>query len=413
MSHLIVVGGGAAGMMAAIIAARNGNEVSLYEKNEKLGKKVFITGKGRCNVTNACAGEDFFENVISNPKFLYSSFYTFDNQSVVNFFETLGCPLKTERGERVFPVSDHSSDIIKALSNELDKNHVKVHLHQKVEAIIVEANAVKGIRLSDGKTLEADGVVLATGGVSYPLTGSDGDGLRMAEETGHSVTKLKPALVPFTLKEDFYKELQGLALKNAGARLEYQGKIIYSGFGEMLFTHFGISGPLILSASSFYSKKIKNEKDEMKLILDLKPALTMEQLDKRVLRDFEENKNKHFKNAVSGLFPLKLIPIMIQKSGIDPEKPVYDISREERKQFVSLIKNWEMTVTGTRGFREAIITQGGVSIKEINPSTMESKKVKNLFFAGEMIDLDALTGGFNLQIAWSTGYLAGESVHKV
>jgi len=413
MSHLIVVGGGAAGMMAAIIAARNGNEVSLYEKNEKLGKKVFITGKGRCNVTNACAGEDFFENVISNPKFLYSSFYTFDNQSVVNFFETLGCPLKTERGERVFPISDHSSDIIKALSNELDKNNVKVHLHQKVDAIIVEADIVKGIKLSDGKTLEADSVVLATGGVSYPLTGSDGDGLRMAEETGHSVTKLKPALVPFTLKEDFYKELQGLALKNAGARLEYQGKVIYSGFGEMLFTHFGISGPLILSASSFYSKKIKDEKDEMKLILDLKPALTMEQLDKRVLRDFEENKNKHFKNAVSGLFPLKLIPIMIQKSGIDPEKPVYDISREERKQFVSLIKNWEMTVTGTRGFREAIITQGGVSIKEINPSTMESKKVKNLYFAGEMIDLDALTGGFNLQIAWSTGYLAGDSVDKV
>lgn len=413
MSHLIIVGGGAAGMMAAIIAARNGNEVSLYEKNEKLGKKVFITGKGRCNVTNACAGEDFFENVISNPKFLYSSFYTFDNQSVVNFFETLGCPLKTERGERVFPISDHSSDIIKALSNELDKNNVKVHLHQKVDAIIVEADIVKGIKLSDGKTLEADSVVLATGGVSYPLTGSDGDGLRMAEETGHSVTKLKPALVPFTLKEDFYKELQGLALKNAGARLEYQGKVIYSGFGEMLFTHFGISGPLILSASSFYSKKIKDEKDEMKLILDLKPALTMEQLDKRVLRDFEENKNKHFKNAVSGLFPLKLIPIMIQKSGIDPEKPVYDISREERKQFVSLIKNWEMTVTGTRGFREAIITQGGVSIKEINPSTMESKKVKNLYFAGEMIDLDALTGGFNLQIAWSTGYLAGDSVDKV
>lgn len=413
MSIVIVVGGGAAGMLAAITAADHAAKVILLEKNEKLGKKVFITGKGRCNVTNACEAETFFENVISNPKFLYSSFYAFDNRSVMDFFEKAGCPLKTERGERVFPVSDHSSDVIRTLATVLTQKKVEIRLNTKVESLMIKNETITGVKLADGSKVQADAVILATGGISYPLTGSEGDGIRMASESGHTVTEMKPALVPFMLKESFYQELQGLALKNAGAKLTYKGKVIYEGFGEMLFTHFGISGPLILSASSTYSKKIKNSNDEMMLTLDLKPALTMEQLDKRILRDFEENRNKQFKNAIAGLFPLKLIPVMIKESGIDPEKPVYQISREERKEFGHLIKNWNMTITGTRSFREAIITQGGVSVKDINPSTMESKRIKNLFFAGEMIDVDALTGGFNLQIAWSTGHLAGESTYKV
>ena len=445
MSHIVIVGGGAAGMLAALLAAKNGNKVSLYEQNEKLGKKVYITGKGRCNVTNACDAETFFENVMTNPKFLYSSFYSFDNQAVMRLFEESGCALKTERGERVFPVTDHSSDVIRTLEQELKKNYVEIYLNKKIEAVLTKeveekkeieeqkegneqkdgneqkerneqkelTQQISGIKLSNGEIVKADTVILATGGVSYPLTGADGSGLKIAQTLGHTVTNLKPALVPFTLKDSFYKELQGLALKNVGATLVYQNRVIYTGFGEMLFTHFGISGPLILSASSYYAKKKKNHQDEMQLVLDLKPALTEEQLDKRVLRDFEEHKNKQFKNAIAGLFPIKLIPIMLQKSGIDPEKPVFDISKEERKHFVKMIKHWEMTVTGTRGFNEAIITQGGISVKEINPSTMESKIIKNLFFAGEMIDVDALTGGFNLQIAWSTGYLAGESVNKV
>ncbi len=400
-------------MLAAITAADHAAKVILLEKNEKLGKKVFITGKGRCNVTNACEAETFFENVISNPKFLYSSFYAFDNHAVMDFFEKAGCPLKTERGERVFPVSDHSSDVIRTLATVLTQKKVEIRLNTKVESLLIKNETVTGVKLADGSKVQADAVILATGGISYPLTGSEGDGIRIAGETGHTVTEMKPALVPFMLKESFYQELQGLALKNAGAKLTYKGKVIYEGFGEMLFTHFGISGPLILSASSTYSKKIKNSNDEMILTLDLKPALTMEQLDKRILRDFEENRNKQFKNAIAGLFPLKLIPVMIKESGIDPEKPVYQISREERKEFGHLIKNWNMTITGTRSFREAIITQGGVSVKDINPSTMESKRIKNLFFAGVMIDVDALTGGFNLQIAWSTGHLAGESTYKV
>lgn len=400
-------------MLAAITAADHAAKVILLEKNEKLGKKVFITGKGRCNVTNACEAETFFENVISNPKFLYSSFYAFDNHAVMDFFEKAGCPLKTERGERVFPVSDHSSDVIRTLATVLTQKKVEIRLNTKVESLLIKNETVTGVKLADGSKVQADAVILATGGISYPLTGSEGDGIRIAGETGHTVTEMKPALVPFMLKESFYQELQGLALKNAGAKLTYKGKVIYEGFGEMLFTHFGISGPLILSASSTYSKKIKNSNDEMMLTMDLKPALTMEQLDKRILRDFEENRNKQFKNAIAGLFPLKLIPVMIKESGIDPEKPVYQISREERKEFGHLIKNWNMTITGTRSFREAIITQGGVSVKDINPSTMESKRIKNLFFAGEMIDVDALTGGFNLQIAWSTGHLAGESTYKV
>lgn len=432
MKRVIVIGGGAAGMMAAYAAARavkavsNGEncqkgrgseerEVFLLEQNEKLGKKVFITGKGRCNVTNACETEELFCNVVSNEKFMYSAFYGFDNRAVMDFFEKAGCPLKTERGDRVFPVSDHSSDIIAALSGKLKEEKVCIRLHTKVKTVLTEGDKVRGVLLEDGTMIEAAAVIVATGGVSYPSTGSAGDGYRFAKETGHKVIPPLPALIPFTVKEEWCKKLQGLSLKNVSVTLKEGKKELYSGFGEMLFTHFGVSGPLILSAGSMYSKSLRNTKDsgtKTQLFIDLKPALSAEQLDKRLLRDFEENRNKQFKNSLGGLFPAKLIPIMTELSGISPEKKVNEISKEERKQFVLKIKNLPLTVTGTRPIEEAIITMGGVNVKEINPSTMESKKIKGLFFAGEVLDVDAFTGGFNLQIAWSTGYLAGENAGK-
>lgn len=424
MGNVIVIGGGAAGMMAAISAADAGDNVTLLEKNEKLGKKLFITGKGRCNVTNAADMEALFANVCTNPKFLYSAFYIFDNRMLMDFIEKAGCRLKVERGERVFPASDHSSDIIAAFSRELRKRNVVVRLNAEVSEIFITADEnsiddealyknVKnikykcyGVKLSDGKTLKCDKCIVCTGGVSYPSTGSTGDGYKFAKNTGHRIIEAKPGLVPLETREEWCRELMGLSLKNVSVRMVNGKKELYSGFGEMLFTHFGVSGPLILSASSFYSKR---KSDDVQLYIDLKPALDREQLDKRLLRDFEENKNKAFKNSLSGLFPAKLIPVMIELSGIDPEKKVNEISREERKTFLELIKNLPLNVTGTRSFAEAIITQGGVSVKDIDPHTMESKLVRNLYFAGEVLDLDAMTGGFNLQIAWSTGYLAGKN----
>lgn len=410
MKKCIVIGGGAAGMMAAFAAASEGLQVELLEKNEKLGKKIYITGKGRCNVTNDCEPEVFFANVVSNPKFLYSAYYTYDNTQVMQLLEENGCPLKVERGNRVFPVSDHSSDIIRTLQNALLKKKVKISLNTEVKQLIVENETVKGVILIDGKRIMADAVIVATGGISYPSTGSTGDGYKMAEATGHRMTEVKPALVPFTVKESWPLSLQGLALKNVNVTLKDGKKEIYQGFGEMLFTHFGISGPLILSASSYYCKKYFGK--EVELFLDLKPALTKEQLDKRILRDFEENQNKQFKNAIDGLLPSKMIPVIIQLTQIPQDKFVHDITREERQLLVDLLKNLPLTITGTRPFTEAIITQGGVHVKDINPSTMESKITKNLYFAGEVLDLDAMTGGFNLQIAWSTGYLAGNSVKE-
>ncbi len=410
MNKCIVIGGGAAGMMAALAAADGAWQVELLEKNEKLGKKIYITGKGRCNVTNDCEPDTFFANVVSNPKFLYSAYYTFDNSQMMQLLEQNGCPLKVERGNRVFPVSDHSSDIIRTLQNALVKKNVKISLHTEVKKLLIEDGRVCGVELSDGRKIPADAVVVATGGISYPSTGSTGDGYRMAEDCGHRMIDAKPALVPFTVKESWPLALQGLALKNVGVTLKDGKKEIYNGFGEMLFTHFGISGPLILSASSYYSKRYYGK--EVQLSLDLKPALTVEQLDKRILRDFEEKKNKQLKNALDGLLPSKLIPVIIQLMQIAPEKYVHDITKEERQMLVGLLKNLPLTVTGTRPFTEAIITQGGISVKDINPSTMESKLIKNLYFAGEVLDLDAMTGGFNLQIAWSTGYLAGMSIRE-
>ncbi len=406
----IVIGGGAAGMMAALAAANESWQVELLEKNEKLGKKIYITGKGRCNVTNDCEPEVFFANVVSNPKFLYSAYYTFDNTQVMQLLEENGCPLKIERGNRVFPVSDHSSDIIRTLQNALQKKKVKISFHTEVKSLIVKDGVVCGVELTDGRKLEADAVVVATGGISYPSTGSTGDGYRFAKENGHRVTDIKPALVPFTVKESWPLSLQGLALKNVNVVLKDGKKEIYQGFGEMLFTHFGISGPLILSASSYYDKQYFGK--EVQLYLDLKPALTKEQLDKRILRDFEERQNKQLKNALDGLLPAKMIPVIIQLTQIPAEKYVHDITKEERQLIVELLKNLPITVTGTRPFTEAIITQGGVHVKDVNPSTMESKLIKDLYFAGEVLDLDALTGGFNLQVAWSTGYLAGNSIKE-
>lgn len=408
MSSVIVIGGGAAGMMAAYAAAERGHKVVLAEKNEKLGKKLFITGKGRCNVTNACGQDKLFENVVSNPKFLYSAFYDFDNQQVMELIRNAGCPLKVERGERVFPVSDHSSDVIAALERLLRKAGVEVRLRTTVSEVLVRDGQVTGVRTTDGRVLTAAAVVLATGGLSYPTTGSTGDGYRMAARIGHTVKECRPALVPMEISEPWFGLLQGLSLKNVTLTMCCGTKKIWQGFGEMLFTHFGISGPLVLSASSFYHKCKKPE--EVTVTIDLKPALTAEQLDKRLLRDFEQNLNKQLKNVIGSLYPAKLTPVMIDLSGIDGDKKIHDITKQERERLAWITKNLQMHVSGLRDYTEAIITQGGIKVKEVNPSTMESKLVKGLYFAGEMLDLDAVTGGFNLQIAWSTGHLAGSSI---
>lgn len=413
MSHVIVVGGGAAGMFAAIAAAKNGHQVTLYEKNEKLGKKIFITGKGRCNITNAADMEELFDAVVTNSKFLYSSFYGYTNQNVIDFFEDARVPVKIERGNRVFPISDHSSDVIRALEREMKKVGVKVCLNTEVKSVEAEKGKFNKVVLKDTTTQTADACIVATGGLSYRSTGSTGDGFRFAENVGHKVTQCFPSLVPMETKEPWICELQGLSLRNVEAKILDGKKELYKDFGEMLFTHFGVSGPLIISASSYVGKKFmdKNgQKKELTLEIDLKPALTEEQLDQRVLRDFEENHNRQFKNAITKLFPTKLIPVMLELGGIDPEKKVNSIEKEERKQFVHLIKHFRMTLTGLRDYPEAIITKGGVNVKEIDPGTMESKLVKGLYFAGEVLDLDALTGGFNLQIAWSTGYAAGNAI---
>lgn len=405
MSKVLIIGGGAAGMMAAISAAESGKSVELFEKNEKLGKKLFITGKGRCNITNAADLEDFFPAVTSNPKFLYSAFYSFTNEQVIALFERLGVRTKVERGGRVFPVSDHSSDVIQALRGEMDRLGVNVHLRAEVKNLIIDERAAKGITLSDGRKVYGDAVIIATGGISYPSTGSTGDGYRFAGKCGHKVTELSPSLVPMEVKEWYAGELMGLSLRNIEIRITDGKKKLYQEFGEMLFTHYGVTGPVILSASSIVGNRLKDK--ELTLHIDLKPALTEEQLDKRVLREFEANHNRQFKNAVDSLFPAKLRPVMVELSGIPEEKKVHEITKEERLRFVRLIKDFTMTLTGLRGYNEAIITKGGVSVKEIDPGTMESKLVKGLYFAGEVLDLDAVTGGYNLQIAWSTGYLAG------
>ena len=408
MSKVVVIGGGAAGSYAAITAAKNGHDVTLVEKNEKIGKKIYITGKGRCNLTNASDMEVLFSNVMSNRKFLYSAFYACDNSSVIDFFETNGMATKIERGNRVFPVSDHSSELISTLTKALRKENVRLLFNTSVKNILIEDNAACGVVLSDNTKLKADSVIVATGGLSYKSTGSTGEGHQMAKKLGHKIVECTPALVPFNIKESWVKELQGLSLKNTAIMIYKEKKKVYEDFGEMLFTHFGVSGPMILSASA--SIKPALFKENLKLVIDLKPALTSEQLDKRILRDFDEEKNKQFKNSIGKLLPQKLVPVIIELSKINPDKKVNEVSKEERLLLVNLIKNLTVTVEGLRDWNEAIITKGGVSVKEVNPSTMESKLINNLYFAGEVLDLDAMTGGYNLQIAWSTGYLAGISI---
>ena len=411
MTKVIIVGGGAAGMLAGIIAARNGCQVVLYEKNEKLGKKIFITGKGRCNVTNNCDPEELLQAVKSNNKFLYSAFYSFNSQDMMALLEESGVPLKTERGNRVFPVSDHSSDIIRGLERLLHRYDVHIRLRKEVQEILVEDGRAAGIRLKDGYEDRAQAVVVATGGLSYPTTGSTGDGYRFARETGHTVTDCMPSLVPLTVSEDYIGEMAGLSLRNVELTIRNGKKILYQDFGEMMFTHKGITGPLVLSASSSIGKQLKKQ-GTLEGYIDLKPALSSEQLDERILREFENAKNKQFKNVIGVLFPSSLTPVIIRLGGIPEDKVIHEISREERLNFVSIIKAFPFTIDGLGGYSEAVITKGGISVKEINPGTMESKKIPRLYFAGEVLDLDAVTGGYNLQIAWSTGYLAGMAVSE-
>lgn len=409
MKRFLIIGGGPAGMLASVYAARQGMDVHVFEQNEKLGKKLFITGKGRCNFTNGCATEELFDSFMTNPRFLYSAVYGYTNYDVIDFFETAGIKTKMERGGRMFPVSDHSSDIIKGLEQQMKKAGVKIHLGSKVKRLLLEqqpdgTSKVHGLELENGEKIQGDQVLIATGGNSYPSTGSTGDGYRMAKESGHTVTELQPSLVPMVTAEEYIPRLQGLSLKNVTLSLYDGKKCVYEDFGEMMFTHFGITGPLVLSASAKVGKLLK--KTYLTARIDLKPALSQEQLDARILREFEEGKNKQFKNVAGSLFPAKLLPVMLELGGIDPGKKVHEITREERTAFIQKMKAFPFTVTGLRGFQEAIITKGGVQVKEVDPKTMESKKTKGLYFAGEVLDLDALTGGYNLQIAWSTAYAA-------
>ena len=404
MSKIIVVGGGAAGMIAAIFAARNGKNVTLIEQNEKLGKKLFITGKGRCNFTNACDIEDLFQNVVTNPKFLYSAFYTFSNQMVMDFFEEIGLPYKVERGNRVFPVSDHSSDVIKVLEKEMKKENVEILLNTKVKSLIIEDGICKGFVLKDKRQMCAGSVIVATGGLSYPRTGACKDGYVFAKDAGHSIVDVQPSLVPFELADTCCKDLMGISLKNVSVTIYADQKKVYSDFGEMLFTHFGVSGPIIIKASTYIHKYL--DKD-LRLTIDLKPALDEKQLDERILKDFQIFQNKQLKNSLDKLMLRALVPVVIEKGKLDGDKKVNELTKEERKVLGNVIKNLPFSITGLRGWDEAIITKGGVKVKEIDPGTMESKITKGLFFAGEVLDLDAHTGGYNLQIAWSTGYLAG------
>lgn len=406
MKNVAVIGAGAAGLMAAYTAAKNGNNVTLFEKNEKCGKKIYITGKGRCNLTHDCDEQEFLQNVVSNPKFLTGAIYGFSPEKTMRFFEDGGLKLKIERGARVFPLSDKASDVTKCLENYCKNIGVKFNFNEKV----IKINALQGTLsdiVTDKSTYIFDCAIVCTGGVSYPLTGSSGDGYKFAEELGHKIIPLKQGLCGLNLKGSFYKELQGLSLKNVTLTVFNGDKVVKNFFGEMLFTHYGISGPIVLSASSLINRL---DLSKIKLSIDLKPALSEEQLDKRLLRDFEEYKNKSLYNCLKELLPVALITEILKRSAIDGEKKVNSVTKAERAALLTVIKNFDMLVLSLRGFDEAIITSGGVDVKEINPKTMESKLVKGLYFCGEVLDLDAFTGGFNLQIAFSTGFAAGNSI---
>lgn len=464
MRKIVVIGGGAAGMMAAVTAAGLGASVTLFEKNEKLGKKLYITGKGRCNVTNACDADAFIDHVVTNPRFLYSSFGRFNNWDMYDFLERQGLSLQIERGDRVFPASNKSSDVIRTMQNAMDRAGVKWHLHTAVrslwkepwkepdlpdgqsaeekssgdteDAVTAEKSSRKGrkmhgrkaraekprytgicrgVVLENGKKIPADAVIVATGGLSYPTTGSTGDGYEFARAAGMEVTPCTPSLVPFdaVIGENIpCRELQGLSLRNVAVTVSDDGKALYSGFGEMLFTHFGVSGPLMLSASSEVTRQMHQNGKPLPLVIDLKPALSRQQLDARFLREFEAGANRHMKNVLGAVYPSRLVPVMLRLSGISPEVCAREVTREEREKLLDITKNLPVTLLRTRGFSEAIITQGGVAVREIDPASMESRRVSGLYFAGEVLDVDACTGGFNLQVAWTTGYAAGSAAAK-
>ena len=413
---VVVIGGGPAGMMSAISSRQNGNEVILLEKNNTLGKKLLITGKGRCNITSSLSMDEFIKNTPGNGMFLHSVFNTYTNKDIIEFLEEQGLKTKVERGDRVFPVTDIAKDVLKCFENKLNQLGVKIKYDCSVKSILInDEKQVTGVK-TEQDTINADKVILATGGKSYPLTGSTGDGYNIAKELGHTITTIKPSLVPLvTYEKELYNSLQGLSLKNVAIKLIdiSCNKTIYEDFGEMLFTHFGVSGPIILSASS-HLVRYKNidallKEKKIKLYIDLKSALTEEKLNQRIIRDFEDQKNKEFKNSLDKLLPKKLITEIINKSNINPEKQVNSITKQERQNLVKILKGFELTIKDFRPVEDAIITSGGITIKEINPKTMESKIIKGLYFAGEIIDVDSYTGGFNLQIAYSTGFVAGQS----
>ena len=414
MRNTVIIGGGPAGLMAAISSAKNGDKVTIIEKMNSCGKKLLITGKGRCNITNNAQMDKFMANTPTNPKFLYGVFNNFTNKDIIELLESEGVKTKVERGERVFPVSDRAQDVLEALLHILKKENVQILTNTTAKRIITDAEKnVLGVELDDGKEIKADKIILATGGKSYPVTGSTGDGYRIAKDLGHTITKIEPSLVPLTSHDEVCKELQGLSLRNVAIQLRICDKVVYKDFGEMLFTHFGVSGPIVLSASS-YLVKTKNieqilKEDKVELEIDLKPALSEEKLDARILRDFEEQKNKQFKNSLDKLLPQKLIPVIIEKTNINGSKKINEITKQERQKLVKELKHFRISINGTRPIEEAIVTSGGINIKEINPKTMESKLISGLYFAGEVIDVDCLTGGYNLQVAWSTGYTAGIS----
>ncbi len=410
---VIVIGGGAAGMMAAVTSAKEGNSVTLIEKTSSLGNKIKITGKGRCNVTFDGDIDDFKRNIIRNNKFMYSSFMNFSNRDTVEYFNMLGVDTKVERGARIFPISDKAIDIVNALKNDLKRHNVDVILNTALKDLIIENNIVKGIVTNNDIKMYADKVILCTGGISYKNTGSSGECFNILKKYGHNIIDLKGGLVPLTSKDEVCKKLQGLTLRNVGFKIVVEGKEIYNSFGEMLFAHFGITGPIVLSGSSILNR-IENVNEKLELdkvygVIDLKPALSMEVLDKRIQRDFEKYMNKEFKNGLVDLLPQKLIPVIVEKSEINPDKKIHQVTKQERLKLLDLIKNFKVNIKGFMPTDIAIITCGGVDVKQINPKTMESKVINNLYLAGEVLDVDALTGGFNLQIAFSTAVAAGKN----
>ncbi|MBQ9906313.1 MAG: NAD(P)/FAD-dependent oxidoreductase [Oscillospiraceae bacterium] len=406
-SNIIIVGGGASGMFAAVTAARRGRSVLLLDANDRLGHKLSITGKGRCNVTNDCDPDTLMQNIPRNPRFLYSAFSRCTPADVMAFFEAAGVPLKTERGRRVFPQSDSAKDLVHALTQEMRKENVRIYDHSRVTELLIAEDRCTGVRLESGAEHTADAVLLATGGMSYPRTGSRGDGYRLAQQAGHTVIAPQPSLIPLETAEHDPQEMQGLSLKNVTLTVKRSKKVIFSELGEMLFTHFGVSGPLVLSASCMLDPQ---KLSDCLLTVDMKPALTPEQLDLRIQRDFTEQKNKDAANAVRGLLPASMIPVMLRRAGISPEKKVHDITKAERAALVGAVKGFTLHPTAMRPIAEAIVTRGGVSVREVNPNTMESKKIRGLFFAGELLDVDAFTGGYNLQIAFATGFAAGSAM---